>query len=309
MKDGDGIYNMIKDEREIWTFKYEPQNLNEMVLNDTIRPKLEKAIKEVPNLLLYGSAGVGKGTFTKIYLKETDLPNMWINASDKTGIDFIREDVKPFAYAGSAKLKIVILNEADALSKGQSGAQKMLKQLMEDVQELCRFILMTNEVHQILSPIRSRCIEIPFDNPPKRDIGLFMANILRTEGIKFESKVLANLIKKCYPDIRKTIWAMQENSIDGELRDSDIYSPEDIYAQILDCMFDKNYDRIRVLLRSNYINYVALFNFLYENWQKFKKPDETIMLIGEHLRNDLDYPIKEINFMQMVHTMSKIGAI
>ena len=58
---------------QIWTFKYEPTELDSMILHPDIRPKLEKALVDKPNMLLFGSAGVGKGTFTKIFL-EKKLP-------------------------------------------------------------------------------------------------------------------------------------------------------------------------------------------------------------------------------------------
>jgi replication-associated recombination protein RarA len=56
---------------DLWTFKYEPKKFDDMILNEDIKPKLKKAIEEVPNIMLYGTAGVGKGTFTNILLKET----------------------------------------------------------------------------------------------------------------------------------------------------------------------------------------------------------------------------------------------
>lgn len=113
-------------EEKIWTFEYEPKSLDEMILNEEIKPQLQKALSELPNMLLYGTPGVGKGTFVHILLKATGCESMWVNASDKTGIDFIRDKVKPFAEGGlgfSDKPKILILNEADSLSSGPQGSQ------------------------------------------------------------------------------------------------------------------------------------------------------------------------------------------
>jgi len=290
-------------EKDIWTFKYEPTKLEEMILNPEIRPKLEKAIKEVPNLLLYGCAGIGKGTFTKILLKETDLAYMWVNASDKTGIDFIRNDVKPFAHAASRNIKIVVFNEADALSSGQSGAQKNLRQLMEDTHIDCRYIFLANYDQYIINEIKSRCEVIAIDNPPIKDIVLFAARILRSENIQFDNKILVSIVKKCYPDIRKTIWALQENSIGGKLVDSQIYSSEKIFREILASMLKQDIEDVRRLLRSHYINYIQLYEFLYENVGEFKEPGRAILQIGDHLRWDSTVANKEINFIHMVAQM------
>jgi DNA polymerase III delta prime subunit len=294
------------NEKRIWTFVYEPTNLNEMVLNPEIRPKLEKAIKEVPNLLLYGSAGIGKGTFTKIFIKKTGLDHMWINASDKTGIDFIRNDVKPFAYAASKHIKIVVFNEAEALSgyagggSSKSGAQKILKQLIEDTEKVCRYVFLTNHIQFILPEIRSRCQEHALDNLPIKEIILFGSRILKSENISFENKLLIKIAQKCYPDIRKTIQALQENSIDGKLVDSKIYTAEEIFEQLLELMLVKDLEKIRTLLRSNYIDYVSLYEFLFENVDKFASPGGAILEIADHIKLDNDVPNKEINFIHMV---------
>lgn len=296
-------------DKQIWTFKYEPTNLNEMVLNPEIRPKLEKAIKEVPNLLLYGSAGIGKGTFTKIFLKETGLDYMWINASDKTGIDFIRNDVKPFAYAASKQLKVVVFNEAEALSgyagggSAKSGAQKILKQLIEDTEKICRYVFLTNHVQFILPEIKSRCQHYALDNLPIKDTILFGSRILKAENISFDNKLLIKIAKKCYPDVRKTIQALQENSIDGKLVDSKIYTAEEIFEQLLELMLAKDLDKIRTILRSNYIDYVSLYEYLFNNVDKFASPGGAILDIGDHIKLDNEVPNKEINFIHMVVNM------
>lgn len=289
--------------QDIWSFKYEPKKLEDMILNPDIRPKLKKALTEIPNLLLYGSAGIGKGTFTKILLEETGLIYMWLNASDKTGIEFIRNDVKPFVHGASKDLKVVVLNEADALSSGQSGAQKILRQLMEDTHNISRYIFLANYEQYIIPEIKSRCEVIAIDNPPIKEIALFASRILKAENIDFEPKTLAAIVKKCYPDIRKTIWALQENSIDGKLKDSRIFSSEDIFREILDYILKGDLENIRRMLRSNYINYIQLYEFLYDNFDKFDAPAAAIMKIGEWMRWDPQVANKEIHFMYMVSEM------
>lgn len=289
--------------QEIWSFKYEPKTLETMILNPDIRPKLKKALTEVPNMLLYGSAGIGKGTFTKIFLKETGLISMWLNASDKTGIEFIRNDVKPFVHGATKNLKVVVLNEADALSSGQSGAQKILRQLMEDTHDISRYIFLANYDQYIIPEIKSRCQVIAIDNPPFNDIAFFAAKILRAENIEYDNKILISIVKKCYPDIRKTIWALQENSIDGKLQDSRIFSSEEIFREILDHILVGDLENIRRLLRSNYINYTQLYEFLYENFDKFAAPAPAIMKIGESMRWDPQVANKEIHFMYMICEM------
>jgi len=289
----------------IWTFRHEPSNFDDLILNDDIKPKLKKALDEVPNLMLYGTAGVGKGTFANIILKHTGYSKLWINASDHTGIDFIRDTVKPFANAASlTDMKIVIMNEADSLTRGNQGAQKMLKQLMEDVHKITRFIFLTNDITVMMDELQSRCGEVlKVDNPPAKEIAKFCIKILKKEKVKYNIKTVISIVKKCYPDIRKTIQVIQGNSINGKLLGDKIHSDEGMWKKILSMTIQQNIDEIRKELKSNYIDYTSLYQYFYENADKFKEPGGAILTIGEHLQWDRTYPIKEINFMHMVVNM------
>lgn len=287
---------------EIWTFKYEPKKLDDMILNEDIKPKLEKAIEELPNLMLYGRAGVGKGTFANILLNETGYDKMWLNASDETGIDIVREKISPFATSMPlTKMQIVVLNESDSLtSTSKQNAQKMLKQLMEDVHKITRFIFLTNNINEMIEELKSRCEVIHICSPPSKEIGKFALKILRSEKIKFEGKDVMDIVKKCYPDIRKTIWALQENSINGKLTGSMISATEALNKKILQLVIDKEVDDVRKEIRANYVDYPDLYYYFYENAGKFKQPGAAILLIGKYLFQHHTIAVPEINFMAMV---------
>lgn len=290
---------------DLWTFKYEPKNFDDMILNEDIKPKLKKAIEEIPNIMLYGTAGVGKGTFTNILLKETGYDKMWVNASDETGIDIIRDKISHFATSmPMTKLQICVLNESDSLtSTSKQNAQKILKQLMEDVHKITRFIFLTNNINEMLPELRSRCWVISIDNPPIKEIGKHALNILRSENIKFEGKDVMDIVKKCYPDIRKTIWSLHENVIDGKLTGSMISATEALNKKIFKLLITQEIDEVRKELRGNYIDYPDLYFYCYENAGRFKKPGNAVLEIGEHLNRHSQYPIPEINFMRMVMSM------
>lgn len=288
----------------IWTFKHEPNKFEDMILDEKLKPILKKVLKDVPNLLLYGSAGVGKGTFTNILLKHTGYDSMWLNASDETGIDAIREKVRTFSTAMSVTpMKIVVLNEADSLTSGPQGSQKILRQLMEDVQGICRFVFLANYINNIIPELQSRCLMVKVDNPPAKDIFRFACSILNKEKVKYDKKAVLNIVKKCYPDIRSTVLTLQNNSIDGELQSDFVTSSEPIYEEILKMMLSQDIEGVRKSLRSNYINYPDLYKFLYDNAGEFSSPGGAILSIGEHLKNDGFVAIKEINFMHMVVEM------
>lgn len=290
--------------KNIWVYKYQPDFFQDIILNNEIKPKLRKSLEELPNLLLYGKAGLGKGCFANVLIKKDNIDHMWINASDESGIDVIRNKIRPFATAMCLKdLKIIVLNECDSLTSGPQGSQKMLRQLMEDTYHLCRFILICNYENYIIDEIKSRCTIIKFDNPPKKEIGKLCLKILKEEKIKYDSKTILEIIKKCYPDIRKTINVLQENSIDGKLIGSRIYASEILFEKIFSLILAQDLDSIRQELKSNYIPYPELFEYIYERVGEFKKPGAAILLIGKHLFQDNFVAIKEINFISMIVDM------
>jgi len=291
-----------KNMSTIWTFDYHPSKFEDLILNDEIKPKLKKALDEIPNIILYGPAGVGKGSFANVFLETTGFDNIFINASDETGIDFIRNEVRQFATAyARTKYKIVVFNEADSLSyTSKQSAQKMLKQLIEDVHSITRFIFLTNNINDIMSEIKSRCWVIEVGNPPKKEIGKLCLKILRNKKIKFNTKDVVDIVGKCYPDIRKTIETLQENTIDGKLTGSRVYASEALFENIFKKILEKDIEEVRILLRSNYIDYPNLYAYLYENAGEFKEPGGAILMIGKYLFQHTSVAIPEINFMTMV---------
>lgn len=125
---------------EIWTFKYQPDKFENMILSNDMKSVLGKVIKERPNIMLVGNAGVGKGTFTNIFLKETKLDNIRINCSDETSVDAMRTKVKSFATAlGITSLKIVVLNECldeneEILTGTLGNANRTLMKKLPDIE-------------------------------------------------------------------------------------------------------------------------------------------------------------------------------
>lgn len=292
----------------LWEYKYAPKNIDELILNSEIKSKLTEALETLPNLMLYGIHGIGKSAYANILLDHSGLRNtgsMWINASSETGIDVIREKVEPFANTmGLTPIKMMVLNEADSLTgSGQQSAQKMLRQLMEDVQKTCRFILICNYDHNIIPELKSRFRIIKMDSPPKKEIFNRCIHILKTEKIKYKNKTVLSILNKCYPDIRKTIGILQENTINNILVGDYMSSSEGLFREILDSM--KNSPEscivdIRRILKNNYMPYTELYNYLYENCEEFKLPGIALVLINQHLVWNSTIASKEINFMALV---------
>jgi replication factor C small subunit len=300
----------------LYEFLYAPNTFDEMIVSNEIKPKLEKALKELPNLMLIGPAGVGKGTFVDILRKETGIECIKINCSDETGIDTIRDKVKSFATSvGFGGLKLVYLNESDFLSPN---AQAMLRDLMEQVQSVTRFVFCCNYGHKMIPELQSRCQIIELSNPPALEVAKRCFHILDTEGVQYNKKTVIELVKTIWkkrPDIRKTLVTLRENVVDNVLNETiAISSTEEVYQNILLAMTVPDPDKVRTLLKSNPVDYTALYTYLHETLmisedRVFKKDAEAIIHIGNAMRWDALCSIREINFITMFFDMMKDGTV
>lgn len=293
-------------------FKYEPTSLNDMIVSDDTRASLKEVIEKMPNIILCGRPGVGKGTFVNILLKETGYDFLKINASKETSVDMVRTKVEGFATAlGFTKYKIVYLNEADWLS---INAQKSLLQLMEDVHSHTRFIFTCNYFHKLLEELVSRCQVFNLNSPPAKEIYSHCIKILEKENIEIVNekpfkKSLVETIRKLYPDIRRTLNSLERSIVNGKIEIVESKGAEEVYSEILKFAKEQDLEEIRKLLRSNPVDYVSLYNYLYENLEVFNSPGDAVLEIGEYLYRDGFVAIKEVNFMTMIVKMIKNGII
>lgn len=292
--------------QELWTFKYEPKTLDEMILNDKSKEILFDVIENVPNVLLCGKPGTGKGTFMNILLNETKYDYLKINASDENSVDDVRTKIKSFATAlGFSKKKIVYLNECDAMSVQ---GQMAIRDLSESVQNTCRFFFVCNYPNKITDPIKSRCQTITLNEPPTDLLYKHCLLILKKENITIKNKKgIVNIIKEYYPDIRQIINTLQLNSKNGVFDNIVISSNSNLYNVIFNLMQEKKIDELRKTLKSESVDYVELYNFLFEKAPETKSPGDFIINIGEYLYRDSSIAIKEINFMTFFFKLLKEG--
>ncbi len=195
---------------EIWTEKYRPKKLSEVVGQKEVVEKLKAFVKNksMPHLLFAGPAGVGKTTCALAIARELYGENwkanfLELNASDERGIDTIRTKVKEFARTlpiGDVPFKIILLDEADALTRD---AQQALRRMMEKYTDTCRFILNCNYSSKIIPPIQSRCAIFRFSPLSKKDVEEYVKRIEKGEKIKLSKEALDALYEVSEGDLRR----------------------------------------------------------------------------------------------------------
>lgn len=209
----------------LWVEKYRPNKISQCILPKDLKETFESLLenRELPNMMLTGTAGTGKTTVAKALCDQLGVDYILINGSEESGIDTLRNKIKHFASTVSltGSVKAVILDEADYLNP--QSTQPALRGFIEEFSSNCRFILTCNFKNRIIEPLHSRCTVIEFKTPTnqKSDIAAQMLErlevILDYEQIKYEKPVLAELIIKYFPDFRRTINEVQRYSASGKI--------------------------------------------------------------------------------------------
>ena len=288
---------------KLWPEKYRPKTINEYIFNDEVHEKAFKKIvdtKQIPHMLLSGIQGTGKTAIAQILINECidedvrDTDVLIINASDQNSVDDIRGQIKSHILSfGMGDYKVILLQEADYLSQP---AQGILRDLMEEHEESCRFILTCNYIHKLKPAIRSRCQKFIFKAPDRDYICERMVYILRNEGVSLTADdvgVVVNHIDSNYPDIRSIINSLQQHVHDGKLLPpAATVSASDYKITILDSIKKDDWMRLANELAFSVgdSEWEEVFGILYQNLPlspKFKKDKEKwgegIVLIAEHL--------------------------
>ena len=281
---------------QLWVEKYRSTNFDEYVFNDEDHKiKFQRMVdnKEIPHLLLTGTAGSGKTTLSKLLVRLLEIDPcdvLCINASDENSVDVMRDKISTFAMSYSiGTFKVIQLEEADYLSPN---AQAVLRVIMEEASNNCRFILTANYENKIIPAIKSRCTGFSFKSPSQDDTFLRCAEILISENVEFDPELLEKYISVYYPDLRQIINVLQSNSINGTLQaPKNTVSTEDYKFKILDYLSTGDLRSCREVVCKNVgrDEYEDVYRFLYENLQTADKFNDInayeagIVLIANYL--------------------------
>jgi replication factor C small subunit len=246
-----------------------------------------------------GTAGTGKTTLAKLIVKNIKCDYIYLNASDENGIDMIREKVKGFASSATFNpIKVVILDESDFLTQP---AQAALRNIIEEYSINTRFILTCNYIERLIEPLTSRC-EIHILKPPSMpDVARHICtNILDVEGVEYDLKNVAMLVKEYYPDIRSVIKNLQagvkNNKYEWIALNTDWLSK---VVEVLKSRDKKAWYTIRQITADAQVDdFQIAYRYMFDNLEKYSHGHdaEISVVLDDHIWRAGVVPDKEINY-------------
>ena len=292
--------------------KYRPNIVDDCILPETIKEVFKGFVKqgELPNLLLSGTAGVGKTTIAKALCDEIGASYILINGSDEGRfLDTVRNRVRQFATTVSltsgASHKVVIIDEADNTT---NDVQLSLRSAVEEFHSNCRFIFTCNFINKIIEPLHSRCTVVDFRIKPEQSVKLQgefftrLKTILTKEDVKFEDKVLAKLVRRYYPDWRRLINECQRYSASGAIDSAILVDVADVNLDsLLTALKKKDFTTVKNWVVQHMDNDPTMvMRKIYDNLYDVLKPSsipEAVLVIAKYMNSIPIVPDQEINLL------------
>ncbi len=305
----------------LWVEQYRPKTIEDCILPDQTKKTFLEFLKkkEIPNMLLSGTAGTGKTTVARALCEQLNADYIVINGSDEgRQIDTLRHKIKNFASTVSfnteSKHKVVIIDEADYMNA--ESVQPALRNFIETFYKNCRFILTCNYPYKFIEPLRSRFTQIDFKivngQKVKTATALLhrLGKILDEQKVSYDKKVLAELIQRYYPDFRKTINELQRYSVNGKIDSGIFYNQKEAdIKSLFASLKKKDFNETRKWVVNNLsVAPADLFRIIYDSSKEHLHPQsvpQAILLLAGYQYKSAFVADQEIN---MVACLTEIMA-
>lgn len=276
---------------KVWVEEYRPKSIKDVVFaSDAERANFERIVetRSLPNLMLLGPPGTGKSSISGSLLNDLgvlDEDVLTMNCSNEK-IEGVREKVLTFAYTmAMGDFKVVQLEEFDNI--GQD-AQKLLRSVVEEVGNSCRFIITGNYANRIIPAMQDRFETYNMNRPDRDLITIRCAEILEKEGVEFEVDDLLKVIEAGYPSVRRSIMLLEQSSRSGKLVIQGEGAIADWKLQLLPLIETGDFKSARKLVceSASREELQDVYRFLVANLHRMKKiekkQDEAIVLIAQY---------------------------
>lgn len=294
----------------LWVERYRPKTVDDCILPERIKKVFQEYVdsNSIPNLMLTGSAGVGKTTVARAMCEQLGINHLFINSSEERGIDMLRTKIR--GYASTVSLtggrKVIILDEADYLT---TEAQAGLRGAIEEFSNNCTFIFTCNFKSRLIDALHSRCSVIDFslksEEKPQMAVMLFkrLGKILDKENVTYDKAVLRQIVQKYFPDYRRTLNELQRYSTSGSIDAGTLAQVSDVrkIADLVGYLKEGNFGEMRKWVVSNSdIEPSRIYRKIYDSLYDYFKPEsipQAVVIIAKYQYQAAFVADQEVNLV------------
>ena len=296
----------------LWVEKYRPKTIEDCILPTDVKSTFKSFVEqgEIPNLLLSGTAGIGKTTIAKALCNELGVDSYVINGSDEGRfLDTVRNQAKTFAatvsLTSTSRHKVLIIDEADNTTPD---VQLLLRASIEEFQKNCRFIFTCNFKNKIIEPLHSRTTVIDFNVRGKTKQVLAAEffercrDILSREKVRFNDKVVATVVQKYFPDFRRVLNELQRYGSTGDIDTGILATLGDAKIDTLvDALKNKKFNDVKKWVTQNLdSDPTSIMRKLYDNLSSVMDGPSVaaaVLIIAEYQYKSAFVVDQEINLL------------
>lgn len=250
--------------KDLWTVKYRPKTFDDIIGNEQSLDMIRKLTmsNNLPHLVFHGPENSGKSSTAfalafEMYSEDYERNLAYFNASDffeqgksylvrdkrflriigtddpkkitKSVIYIFKEVINEYASMApvDADYKIIFIDNAESLN---SDSQHALRRIMEKYTTTCRFILSTTQPSKLISPLRSRGLQIFFTHVSDDKITKFISHIVEKEGLNISNDGIDALVYNARGNVARALNTLQIASIQP---DCENIGPQQIYDATL----------------------------------------------------------------------------
>jgi replication factor C small subunit len=263
----------VNEKEQVWAEKYRPQTIDDLIFPESIKEKFREWLNDgsIPNIGIFGSIpGTGKSSLLNVLITQLKTDTQWINGSKENGIDTIRQKIGNFAdtMSISGNHKLICIDEADYLT---INAQATLRSDIELYSEKTRFAFTGNEPERMIEPLLSRLQIFDLDriyseNKKELSVQIYkrLVEILENEKVQYEQKQLLDVIKAYYPSSRNMLMHLEQNTVNGVLKDGTINRSDEIFKELVSVMKTRKFKDIRSVV-SDILVPDSVYTYLFKN--------------------------------------------
>jgi replication factor C large subunit len=254
----------------MWSEKYRPKNLLEMVGNEEAKESfvkwLGKWIKGTKPLLLVGPPGIGKTTMAVLGAKQFGYDLISMNASDVRSKQKIQEILNPILGNCSVLGKpMIFIDEVDGIhGRSDFGGVEALVDILKE--PTIPIILAANsDISDKMKTIKKAVTTVKLRPLPPRLMKLYLEEILKREGASVKIGSMIKIIIDSRGDIRSILNSAQALSGGFEPQLDKSYQTNNVEESINSFFNAKSHEEAQTILYSLRIDPREKINAFYSS--------------------------------------------